>query len=155
MRVAPCILGDGLAALFADAPRPYLLVGAHRNALMRDTGQLAALGAFDHHVRGVQRHRLLDDARLHDAPTALHVLLGDVQPLDDHLVLAGHRAQHLTLFATVLAREDTDGVAFMHVQLGQVQGFRLALLLCHCSLLLSPLSFGPIIPAIIPSNRRR
>ncbi len=77
----------------------------------------------------MQRHRLLDDPRLQCPDPHLHVLLGDVDALHDHLVLAGHRALHRAPLATVFARQHEDGIAFMHIQLGQVQGLLLAVLL--------------------------
>src|SRR5690242_1640738 len=132
---------DGLAAVLADALRAQLLVGAQGDALVGDASRLATLGAFDHHVRRMDRHRLLDDAALHHPAARFHVFLGDVEALDDDFVLTRHRADDGARLAAIFAGENEDCIALMHMQLGQVQGFLLLRRCCHCALSL-PVPFG-------------
>ncbi len=109
---------------------------------MANARRFAALGADHHDIGRMQRHRLLDNT-CRDAPARLHMLLGDIDALYDHLVLAGHRTLHRSTLAAVFARQHQNSIAFMHMQLGQVQGLLLMLLrCCHSSFLPFPLPFG-------------
>src|SRR5579875_1111774 len=108
------MLFNGLAASLADAPHTQLLIGAHWHAIMRDTRWLAALCADHHHVRGMQRHGLLDDARRHTR-SRTHMLLSDVQAIHNYLVIAWHRPLYHAALALILASQHQDVIALMDV----------------------------------------
>jgi hypothetical protein len=63
----------------------------------------------------VDRHVLVDDAALHRRPGRALVLLGDVDALDDHLVLVGEDAHDDAVLAEILPGDDPDTVAFFQL----------------------------------------
>ena len=76
--------------------------------------RLAALGAHQLHVRGVQRRLPLDHAALDLAlRIRLGVALDEVHALDHHAVLLGQHLEHASLLAAVLARHHRDGVVLL------------------------------------------
>src|SRR5664280_1323924 len=95
--------------------------------LHADPRRLVADRADDHHVRGVDRSRLLDDSAGHylratHATGVLHcprpgVALDLVQVLDDDAALARARFDNAALLTLVLAAQDLDQVALLDFQL--------------------------------------
>ena len=84
---------------------------------MAHAGGLAALGAHEHHVAGVDGGFLVDD------PTGLHgvarlLMLGDhVHAFHHNLAGLGVGSGDLALLALVLAGDDDYGIVFLDVKL--------------------------------------
>src|SRR5689334_3781327 len=83
--------------------------------LVADAHGRIALVAHEHHVGGVNRRLLFDDAACLLRPARLTVPLHDIEPLDDHGVLVGQHAQHLAGLAALLAADHHNAVVLANL----------------------------------------
>ena len=78
-----------------------------------NAGTLAALGADDLNLAGVDRGFTLHDAALFALTAGLDVAGDHVAAFHNDLTLAGDGAQDLALLALVLAGQDNDSVVLL------------------------------------------
>ena len=97
------------AALLADAELVLAVL------LVADASGLAALGAHEVNVGGVDGGLLRNDATLLVGSVGLNSLLDDGDALDNDLALSGLGAQDNTLLAAVLTGEHLDLIALLDV----------------------------------------
>src|SRR5690349_355862 len=93
--------------------------------------RVTRLGIEQHHVRGVDRGREIDDPALLLGATRLAMALHDVDALDRHATGLGVDADDLAFLALVVAAKDTNGVALGDVQLRALGVVRVALAIDH------------------------
>ena len=83
---------------------------------MRDAGRLGAGRADEHDLACVHRGFLHEDAALRSLDVRLRVALDLVDAFDDDFAFLRQGLDDLALLAFILAGEDDDRVAFLHVQ---------------------------------------
>ena len=83
--------------------------------LVGDAGALAALGADHLDLGGIQSRFALHDAAGLALLAGLDVAGHHVDALHDDLGFAGDGAEHLALLALVLAGQDDNGIALLHI----------------------------------------
>src|SRR5438045_1943767 len=93
----PRAIFNDLVTFLTDAYRTHLLIHTQRATLVPDSSWLATLGADQHCVRDMQRHRLLDDAPLPGLTLRANVFLRDVEALYDDFVHLGQCSRHCSL----------------------------------------------------------
>ena len=106
---------------------------------MPDARRLAALGADHHDIGYMQRHCLLDNARLRMPRPALMCFLAILTPSTITLFSTGHRLDTIPRLPRSLPVSTRTVSPFLHIQLGQVQGILLFLLI---AIFPFPLPFG-------------
>src|ERR1043166_9602972 len=100
----------GLVAAATDAN----LVAAGQQ-LVADAHGRVALVAHEHHVGGVNRRLLFDDAARLLRPTRLAMPLHDIESFDDDGFFVGKHAQHLAGLAALLAADHHDAVVLANL----------------------------------------
>ena len=98
-----------MTALLADAQLVLAVL------LVANTGALAALGADEIDVGGIDSGLLADNATLLVSSAGLDSLLDDGDALDNDLALRRHGTQDNALLAAVLTGEHLDLVALLDV----------------------------------------
>src|SRR5712692_3388824 len=98
---------------------------------MTNACRLTTLGTDEHRVRDMDRHSFLDDASLASLALRADMLFRDVQAFDDYLADLWQCPRNGSLLSSILAGDVSDGVAFLDIHFGEVEGFFLFLFYCH------------------------
>jgi hypothetical protein len=116
---------------FADANRAQFLVGSQRAALTSNARGLITLGAFEHHIRDMQGHRLLDDAALSCLSLRADVLFDDIPSLYDHFADLGERPRNGAFLPLIFAGNDQNGVTPFDIHFAKMERLFLFVFYCH------------------------